>query len=58
MQQNMQQQKPQPAPLVLNDYLGIPNVGSSPGSSGQDTFTQCDAILPPAHTNRTLVLCL
>ncbi|KIK36776.1 hypothetical protein CY34DRAFT_26234 [Suillus luteus UH-Slu-Lm8-n1] len=55
--QPLLQQKPQPAPLLLNDYPGIPNAASSPISSGQDSFNQSDAILPPAHTNRTLVLC-
>lgn len=50
------QQKPQPAPLLLNDYPGISNVSSS-FSSGQNPLYQSDAILPPAHKNRTLVLC-
>ncbi|KAG1879632.1 hypothetical protein C8R48DRAFT_626087 [Suillus tomentosus] len=55
MEQNMQpslQGKPQPAPL-FTDY---PQNASSI-SSGQDTWNPADEILPPAHTNRTLVLC-
>ncbi|KAG2116365.1 hypothetical protein BD769DRAFT_1486352 [Suillus cothurnatus] len=55
MAQNMQpssQQKPQPAPLVLNDYPANANHPSISCS-----LNESDAILPPAHTNRTLVLC-
>ncbi|KAG2141098.1 hypothetical protein DEU56DRAFT_900780 [Suillus clintonianus] len=60
MEQNVQppslQQKPLPAPLILNDYPDVPNVASSPTFSGQSSSHIGD-ILPPAHTHRTLVLC-
>ncbi|KAG2037506.1 hypothetical protein BDR03DRAFT_956759 [Suillus americanus] len=58
MAQNIQpspQQKPQPTPLKLNDYPENANGHSI--SSGQGTLNQFDPILPPAHTNRTMVLC-
>ncbi|KAG1859837.1 hypothetical protein F4604DRAFT_1792077 [Suillus subluteus] len=58
MAQDMQpllQQKPQPTPLVLNNYPE--NAKGYSVSNGQDSSNQFDPILPPAHTNRTLVLC-
>ncbi|KAG2144680.1 uncharacterized protein EDB93DRAFT_1087441 [Suillus bovinus] len=48
------QGKPQPAPLFLSDY---PKNANSSVSSGQDSLNPTDDVLPPAHTNRTLVLC-
>ncbi|KAG1831963.1 hypothetical protein DFJ58DRAFT_848092 [Suillus subalutaceus] len=49
------QQKPQPTPLVLSDYSE--NANGYSVSNGQGSSNQFDPILPPAHTNRTLVLC-
>ncbi|KAG1742634.1 uncharacterized protein EDB91DRAFT_1221578 [Suillus paluster] len=53
----MESSKSRPTPLVLNDYPEVPNVPSSPTSSGQGLSHPFDAIIPPAHTHRTLVLC-
>lgn len=41
---------------MLDDYPEVPNVPSSPTSDGQGSHP-FDAIIPPAHTRRTLVLC-
>ncbi|OJA19273.1 hypothetical protein AZE42_04491 [Rhizopogon vesiculosus] len=51
------QQQPRPTPLVINGYSEIPDVSSSPTTGGEGSSHPYDAIIPPAHTHRTLVLC-
>ncbi|KAG2353993.1 hypothetical protein BDR07DRAFT_1550880 [Suillus spraguei] len=47
--QPLLQQKPQPAPLILNNYPEY--------SNGQGALNHFDEIIPAGHIGRTLVLC-